>query len=54
MRVVPFDPDASYLYEKISVARPTEGDRMPASSTPLSAEKIEAVRAWIEAGAPDD
>src|SRR5207244_517502 len=35
MLVVPGDPDASYLLEKISSATPTSGKRMPDMSPPL-------------------
>ncbi len=53
MRVVPGDPEASYLFEKITRDPPTEGDRMPADF-PLSAARIELIRRWIAAGAPDN
>lgn len=51
MRVVPGDPAASYLFEKISSNRPAVGVRMPPGK-PLPAEAIQAVRRWIERGAP--
>lgn len=50
MRVVPGDPAASYLFEKISQDRPAMGQRMPPLQ-PLDPERIELVRAWIAAGA---
>jgi hypothetical protein len=53
MRVVPFDPDASYLMEKISSESPSVGTRMPPMGA-LPASEIERVRAWIAAGALDD
>jgi len=56
MRVKPGAPQDSYLYAKIV---PTDarrvGERMPLDEpTYLSAEKIEALRAWIARGAPRD
>jgi hypothetical protein len=55
MLVAPGKPDSSYLVAKI------EGSaligttlRMPLGRDPLSTEAIEAVRAWIEAGAKND
>jgi mono/diheme cytochrome c family protein len=52
--VVPGNPGASYLYEKLTSSKPADGDQMPDASTPLSAAKLEAVRAWIAAGAKND
>lgn len=49
--VVPFDPEQSYLYEKLTKEQPTSGVRMPFGSDPLSAEQITAIRLWIENGA---
>jgi hypothetical protein len=53
MRVAPGDPDASYLLQKIERAMPAVGVRMPPDQ-PLTPNKIEAIRAWIAAGAQDD
>jgi hypothetical protein len=53
MRISPGNPDASYLLQKISSATPRDGVRMPPDQ-PLPANKIEAIRAWIAAGALDD
>jgi polyvinyl alcohol dehydrogenase (cytochrome) len=55
VRVVPGDPEASLLLQKID---PTGGqvpcgERMPPTGM-LESEQIELVRAWIEAGARDD
>ena len=53
MRVAPGDPDASYLLQKLERAMPAVGVRMPPDQ-PLAANKIEAIRLWIAAGAQDD
>lgn len=53
IRVVAGDPDASYVMEKLTAPMPASGDVMPPDA-PLEAERIELVRAWIEAGAADD
>lgn len=52
VRVVPGDPDASLLLDKLG-ATPSCGDPMPPGAM-VSAERIEQVRAWIAAGAKDD
>lgn len=52
-RVVPGDPDNSYIVEKMTKAKPQSGEQMPPTA-PLSDEKIEMIRAWIEAGAEND
>ncbi len=53
VRVVPGDPDASYVLEKITASAPAAGEPMPPDA-PLEADRIELLRAWIEAGAADD
>lgn len=53
VRVVPFDPDASYLMEKLESDAPAAGTRMPPIA-PLPQQQIDRVRAWIAAGALDD
>jgi len=52
--VIPGDPDGSYLVKKIDGAEGIEGDPMPPPGGGLSEEQIALVRAWIEAGAPND
>jgi hypothetical protein len=52
--IVPGDPDASFLYEKIASATPASGHRMPDQNPPLTPGVIAAVRAWIVAGAKAD
>jgi hypothetical protein len=52
-RVVPGDPDASYLLEKLESDKPVMGERMPPGQ-PLSGGQIAAIRQWIQNGAADD
>ena len=50
--VIPRDPDNSELYKRL--LGPTEnGPQMPSGQPPLSDDKIETIRQWILAGAPD-
>jgi hypothetical protein len=53
MRVVPYDPDASYLMEKLTSAQPAVGTSMPPMG-PLPQDYIDRIRAWIAAGALDN
>lgn len=50
LRVVPFQPDQSFFFEKIAQEKPSAGKRMPPGQ-PLPDEEIAQIRAWIEAGA---
>ncbi len=50
LRVAPGDADASYLVEKIEGTAAT-GGRMPLGGAALDAATIDAIRAWIDAGA---
>ena len=50
--VVPGDPDASYLFEKVASEAPRVGDRMPIGNA-LDALDVEAIRQWIAGGAPE-
>lgn len=50
--VVAKQADMSLLLQRIVSADPSE--RMPPDSPPLSAEKVEAIRAWINSGADFD
>jgi hypothetical protein len=54
LRVAPGDPDASFLWRKVTGAlEPGEGSPMPAAgASPLDALELELVRAWIADGAP--
>jgi hypothetical protein len=49
--VLPGDPANSFLYEKISQARPSVGKRMPAQGGALPQADIDKIRRWIEQGA---
>ena len=53
-RVTPGDPTDSYLYMKITGDARIAGDPMPLGGAPLPADEVQAIRAWIEAGAADD
>jgi hypothetical protein len=46
-------PEKSYLFEKLSKAMPSVGTRMPPEQA-LDAARLESVRAWIAAGAPNN
>jgi len=50
LRVQPGNPDASYLFQKIS-GLATVGDRMPQGGPPLPQSAIALVRQWISNGA---
>jgi len=52
VRVLPGEPDASLLLDKLG-SSPSCGAPMPPGA-PVSAERLEQVRAWIAAGAADD
>lgn len=52
-RVVPGDPDASYLVHKLAGTTGISGNRMPASGPPyLTDGQILVIRRWIAIGAP--
>lgn len=46
--------NASYLIKKVQGATGIQGGRMPLNSGMLCAEKIDALTAWIESGAPSN
>lgn len=55
LRVSPGNRAQSYLYLKISMATPPDGDQMPADgSDPLSSDVIDVIGDWIDNGAKDD
>ena len=51
VRVKPGDPADSYLYQKVTQAKPKVGGRMPLDGAPLSGDEIATLRAWIAQGA---
>ena len=54
MRIVPGQPDQSYLVMKLEgtqVAHGGTGARMPFGAAPLSPERIRLIRLWIQQGA---
>lgn len=57
-RVVPGQPLQSFLYHKLdhspTLLLPDEGDPMPDVGERLPQQKIDAIRTWIERGAPND
>ncbi len=56
-RVLPFQPDSSYLVHKIQGTQLSvggSGDQMPLGATPLTQSQIDLIRAWIAAGAKNN
>lgn len=54
VRVIPNEADSSYLYLKI-VGDPGDGTlRMPIGGNPLSANEIQLIKNWIDAGAKNN
>ncbi len=54
-RVLPGEPDSSYIIQKIISDSPKFGNRMPLDGPPfLSQSEIQLIRDWIEAGAPNN
>ncbi|MGH7491714.1 MAG: hypothetical protein ACREOO_04910 [bacterium] len=53
-RVTPGRPDLSFLMKKLSGPAPNEGDLMPRGTSGLSSIKLDAIREWIKAGAPQN
>ena len=54
MRVLPSQPDSSYLVHKIQGDQASvggSGGQMPLGGTPLGQQTIDLIRAWIAAGA---
>jgi hypothetical protein len=50
--ITPFQPDASFLYEKLGDT--DAGERMPYNGSALPADQIETIRSWILEGAADN
>jgi hypothetical protein len=53
-RVAPGNGLDSYVVMKVSADPRIVGDRMPDDRTTLTAAEIDAIRAWIDAGAPNN
>jgi hypothetical protein len=53
-RVVPGDPENSYLIHKLDGRGGISGQRMPFNGTPLTDGQILVIRRWIELGAPNN
>jgi hypothetical protein len=53
-RIEPNEPDASYLYLKVTGDSSISGSRMPRGGSALSQQLIDLLRDWIERGAPND
>jgi hypothetical protein len=54
MRVLPGDPEASYLIHKIEGRAGIVGGRMPLGGPYLAEGQILVIRRWIETGAPNN
>jgi len=52
LRVNPGQPDSSYIVWKVEGRPGIQGQRMPRGGPPLSQDEINAIRNWIQAGAP--
>ena len=53
LRVKAGDPDDSYLVHKIEGQAGIDGGQMPLGESPLPQATIDAIRQWIEGGAPN-
>ena len=54
-RVLPEEPDSSYIIQKITSTSPKSGSRMPLDGPPfLSQNDINLIRMWIEEGAQNN
>jgi hypothetical protein len=51
LRVVPGQPEKSFLMDKLTGVGPSEGRLMPSGTDGLAASQIEAIRIWIQQGA---
>ncbi len=54
LRVVPGDPDNSFLVQKLEGPGAGEGVLMPQGSSGLPQDQIDAIREWIAKGALDN
>jgi PKD repeat protein len=53
-RIEPLDPASSYLWLKVTGDSSISGAQMPRGGTPLTQDKLDLLRSWIEAGAEDN
>ena len=53
-RVVPGDPENSYIIHKLEGRAGIAGARMPFNGTPLTDGQILVIKRWIELGAPNN
>lgn len=53
-RVIPTDPDGSFLIQKLEGAPGIIGDRMPADMLYLQQVTVDVIRQWILNGAPNN
>lgn len=52
VRVKPFDPDHSFIVQKLEgTLGPSEGNRMPQNGNLIAPDKIQLLRDWISQGA---
>ena len=54
VRVIPGDPNGSYLIQKLEGRSDINGTRMPAGGPFLAQTDIDVIRAWIAQGAPNN
>ncbi|NNE44328.1 MAG: hypothetical protein HKN12_08975 [Gemmatimonadetes bacterium] len=52
-RVIPFDPDNSFLICKLEACPTIVGSQMPLIGGPLGQDVIDVIRTWILIGAPE-
>jgi hypothetical protein len=52
--IVPGDPDASFMMNKLESPQPSMGEQMPLDLTNLTADELDMVRAWILEGAQNN
>lgn len=54
VRVIPGNPDGSFLIQKLTSPGPGEGELMPYATQGLPEDKIQLLRKWIKNGAKPD
>jgi hypothetical protein len=54
VRVVPGNPDGSYLIQKLEGRADIAGSRMPFGGPFLQQSDVDVIRAWIAQGAPNN